>query len=131
VTEIRPTGQTMATQTGFDIREYLGRKWLRDALQTWMDEAPVKIRLTRRQADRLRQDWYYRQAVFEPMSETETLLTIGSDDVEAVLELLRWLGVGAQLVEPAGWRGLMKAQLTQMLASYAEDDPSTSTGSTG
>jgi predicted DNA-binding transcriptional regulator YafY len=130
VTEIRPTDQTLDTQTRFDIREYLGRKWLGVALQSWMEEAPVKIRLTQRQADRLRQDWYYRQAVFEPLSETETLLTIGSDDVETVLELLRWLGVGAKLVEPMQWRGLMKAQLTQMLSSYAEDDTSTGTSST-
>jgi len=32
-------------------------------MQRWAEEAPVKIRLTRQQADRLRQDWYYRQAV--------------------------------------------------------------------
>jgi predicted DNA-binding transcriptional regulator YafY len=130
VTEIRPTDQTLDIQTGFDIREYLGRKWLGAALQSWMEQAPVKIRLTQRLADRLRQDWYYRQAAFEPLSESETLLSIGSDDVEAVLELLRWLGVGAELVEPVQWRGLMKAQLAQMLSSYAEDDISTGTSST-
>ena len=121
VIEIRPQMQIAQTEQCFDIQAYLGRNWLGAAMQRCAEEAPVKIRLTQQQAERLRQDWYYRQAVFEPLSETETLITFGADDPEAVLELLRWLGVGAELLEPRQWRGLMKDCLTQMLARYSED----------
>lgn len=121
VIEIRPQTQVAQNEQRFDIQAYLGRNWLGLAMQRWAEEAPVKIRLTRQQAERLRQDWYYRQAVFEPLSETETLITFGADDPEAVLELLRWLGVGAELLEPRQWRGLMKDCLAQMLAHYSED----------
>lgn len=121
VIEIRPQAQTVQAEQDFDIRAYLGRNWLGAAMRRWAEEAPVKIRLTQQQAERLRQDWYYRQAVFEPLSETETLVTFGADDSEAVLELLRWLGPGAELLEPRQWRVLMKEQLTQMLARYGED----------
>ena len=121
VIELRPQMQVVQAEQSFDIRAYLGRNWLRAAMQRWIDEAPVKIRLTQKQAERLRQDWYYRQAVFEPRSETETLMTFGADDPEAVLELLRWLGPGAELLEPRQWRGLIKAHLEQMLTCYSED----------
>lgn len=121
VIELRSQPHPVQAEPRFDIRVYLGRNWLGTAMQRWIEEAPVKIRLTLQQAERLRQDWYYRQAVFEPLSETETLMTFGADDPEVVLELLRWLGVGAELLEPRQWRGLMKAHLEQMLACYSED----------
>jgi predicted DNA-binding transcriptional regulator YafY len=123
VIEIRPQIQPSQTEQEFDIRAYLGRNWLRTAMRRWAEESPVKIRLTRQQTERLRQDWYYRQAVFEPLSETETLMTFGADDQEAVLELLRWLGPGAELLEPRQWRRLVKEQLAQMIARYSEKAP--------
>lgn len=121
VLEIRPQTQATLDERDFDIREYLGRRWLREAMRRWTEESPVKIRLTRRQMERLRQDWYYQHATFEPVSETEMLMTFGADDQEAVAELLRWLGPGAELLEPRQWRGLVKAQLAQMLALYHDD----------
>ncbi len=122
VLEIRPQMQAAPAEQGFDIRAYLGRSWLGAAVQRWTEEAPVKIRLTHQQAERLRQDWYYHHATFEQLSETETLMTFGADDQEAVLELLRWLGPGAELLEPSQWRGRVKAQLAQLLACYSEDE---------
>jgi len=35
-----------------------------------------------------------------------------------VLELLRWLGPGAELLEPHAWREGIREELRQMLASY-------------
>jgi predicted DNA-binding transcriptional regulator YafY len=122
VVEIRPQMQVVQPEQGFDIRAYLGRNWLETAMRRWAEEAPVKICLTGQQAARLRQDWYYQHAVFEPLSEAQTLMTFGADDQEVVLELLRWLGPGSELIEPGQWRGLMKEQLAQMLALYSELD---------
>jgi predicted DNA-binding transcriptional regulator YafY len=122
VTEIQPHVRGVSTEQGFDIRAYLGRNWLGAAMQRWAKESPVKIRLTRQQAERLRQDWYYHHAAFEPLSETEMVMIFGADDQEAVLELLRWLGPGAELLEPRQWRSRVKEQLAQMLALYRQDN---------
>lgn len=118
VVEIHPQPQLVLAEQPFDIRMHLGRNWLGPAMRRWAEEAPVKIRMPCHQAERLRQDWYYHHAAFEPLSETETLMTFGEDDQEAVFELLRWLGPGAELLEPRQWRGQIRAQLAQMLTRY-------------
>jgi predicted DNA-binding transcriptional regulator YafY len=102
----------------FDVRELLGRNWLASAMEEWRDLAPVKIRLSRAQAERLQQDWYYRHAHFEPVAEDQMIMTFGEQNPTVVLELLRWLGPGAELLEPVAWRERMKEELRQMLASY-------------
>jgi hypothetical protein len=114
--------QTTPFEHNFDIRPYLGRQWLGAAMQHWAEETPVRIRLTRKQAERLRRDWYYRQAEFETLSEQESVLTIGADDPEVVLELLRWLGPGSELLEPVAWRRLMREQLAYLLTQYSEGE---------
>jgi predicted DNA-binding transcriptional regulator YafY len=124
VIAIRLQTQTVPIEPSFDIRLYLERKWLGVAMQHWTEETPVKIRLTHQQAERLRRDWYYCQGEFESLSDQETLLTIGADDPEVVLELLRWLGPGAELLEPAAWRELMREQLAYLLTRYSEGEES-------
>lgn len=119
---IHPQTQAPAAAPAFDIREHLGRSWLRRAMQRWAANAPVRIRLTHQQAERLQQDWYFRHAHFEPLSERDDLMTFGEGDQAVVLELLRWLGPGAELLEPRAWRGSMKVQLLEMLASYRDDE---------
>jgi predicted DNA-binding transcriptional regulator YafY len=104
----------------FDVRSLLQRSWLRSAMTQWARESPVVIRLSRMQAERLKQDWYYRQARFEELSEDRVVMTFGEDDRDVVLELLRWLGPGAELIEPEAWRAALRAELRQMLAVYAE-----------
>lgn len=103
---------------GFDVRDYLDRRWLAAAMRTWAEEAPVRIRLTQRQATRLRRDWYYRRAQFEPLTDGEVVMTFGEEHQETALELVRWLGPGAELLEPEPWRAALEAQLAQMLACY-------------
>jgi predicted DNA-binding transcriptional regulator YafY len=105
----------------FDVRELLGRNWLKSAMAHWRAEAPVKIRLTIQQAERLQHDWYYRHAHFEQLSDREMLVTYGENNRDFVLELLRWLGPGAALIEPQEWRELIKAELQQMLAEYKQE----------
>jgi hypothetical protein len=45
----------------------------------------------------------------------------GDTDRAVVLELLRWLGPEAELIEPEAWRAAARAELARMLARY--DDP--------
>jgi len=112
----RTTGQ--AAQPAFDIRGLLGRQWLRATMDDWRRQCPVTIRLSRAQAERLQRDWYYHHARFEYVDEDTVAMTFGEDDHATVMELLRWLGPGAELVEPAEWREIMRADLRQMLAAY-------------
>ncbi len=81
---------------------------------------PVTIRLTRHQADRLAQDWYYGHARYEETADGYVLMIFGEANREIVLELLRWLGPGAELLEPRAWRTAAKEELLAMLAHYNE-----------
>jgi len=116
------TRQSLGTvQNEFDVRELLGRSWLRSAMEQWRQQAPVKIRLSCAQAERLQQDWYYRHANFEPITQDQVLMTFGEGNPTVVLELLRWLGPGAELIEPDAWREKMREELRQMLAYYTPE----------
>lgn len=119
VVQSKPRQPTNPIQTQFDVRDLLGRSWLREAMEEWRQRAPVKIRLTSAQAARLRQDWYYRYARFEQITDDEEVMTFGEHDPAIVLELLRWLGPEAMLLEPREWHEQIRAELQQMLAAYA------------
>jgi predicted DNA-binding transcriptional regulator YafY len=106
--------------SSFDVSALLDHKWLRPAMERWREESPVTIRLTPQQADRLRQDWYYRHALFEDLAEGQILMIFGEDDRAVVLELLRWLGPGAELVAPTAWRAALQAELSEMLSLYTK-----------
>lgn len=118
VINIRSIQQTTVPQSDFDVHKMLGRKWLTGAIEQWSQQAPVKICLSSRLATRLQQDWYYRHARFEPIEEGKMLMTFGETDPMIVLELLRWLGPDAELIEPHAWRAKMREELEQMLAKY-------------
>jgi predicted DNA-binding transcriptional regulator YafY len=102
----------------FDVRDLLGRSWLDEAMGTWIKTAPVTLRVTRAQAAKLQGDWYYRYGRFEIAGVDHMLATFGDDRQDSVTELVRWLGPGAELIEPAAWRDLLRDQLEQMLAVY-------------
>jgi predicted DNA-binding transcriptional regulator YafY len=104
----------------FDVKALLGRQWLGKAMTQWIHEAPVTIRLTPAQAERLKADWYYRQAQYETEPDGRVLMTFGEDKREFVFELLRWLGPGAELVEPKAWRAELRNELEQMLTLHQE-----------
>jgi hypothetical protein len=48
-------------------------------------------------------------------------MTFGEQNPTVVLELLRWLGPGAELIEPNAWRERMREEIKQMLASYTPE----------
>jgi predicted DNA-binding transcriptional regulator YafY len=117
LSEMRATGQIAAEQKDFDVRELMGRTWLRAAIDAWSQESPVRIRLTAAQTMRLQQDWYYRLANFEPSGDG-SIMTYGEGERGLVFELLRWLGPGAELLEPKNWREAFGAELRLMARAY-------------
>lgn len=120
VRTIAPRTLPAGALPAFDVRDLLGRAWLSRAMDEWRAEGAVTIRVTQRQAARLQGDWYYRHARFEPQPDDRVLMTFGEYNREIVLELLRWLGPGAELIEPRAWRATLKAELAEMLASCTD-----------
>jgi predicted DNA-binding transcriptional regulator YafY len=104
----------------FDIGAYLGGQWLRPAMEQWAVENPVCVRVTAGQAERLRADWYYRHAVFTPTDDGQYVMTFGETDEDTVLQLVRWLGPGAELLAPSEWRAHLRRQLNVMLDSQRD-----------
>lgn len=121
ITPLAPGSAGSDRRAGYDVRTLLGRRWLRSAMAEWRQRAPVAIRLSPVQADRLRRDWYYRHARFELIAKDAVVMTFGEDNRATVLELLRWLGPGAELLQPAEWRDAAREELLLMAASYAAD----------
>lgn len=121
VVQIKLRQQSSRGKDVFDVRKLLGRTWLQPAMEQWRQRVPVKIRLSCSQAKRLRQDWYYRHAHFEQIAGDQVLMTFGETNSMLVLELLRWLGPGAELIEPKAWRERMREELRQMLAYYTPE----------
>lgn len=99
----------------FDINTMLGHAWLSEAMRTWRERAPVRLRITPQQARRLQQDWYYRFAHYEAGDDGDVIMTLGERDAELPLALTRWLGPGAELLSPAPWRATLRTQLEAML----------------
>jgi predicted DNA-binding transcriptional regulator YafY len=102
----------------FDIGAWRGRRWLAEAMQDWIRDAPVTVRVTRTQAERLKQDWYYRYAEFRETEKGNVEMTFGADRREFVFELVRWLGMGAELLEPRAWRDALGQELQEMAGVY-------------
>jgi predicted DNA-binding transcriptional regulator YafY len=114
-------GVSLPTETApFDVRSLLGRAWLDEAMADWAADSPVRIRLTAAQVGRLKRDWYYGRARFDPEPGGTLLMTYGEDNPAATLSLVRWLGPGAELVEPVAWRELLQRELVAMLDAYCQ-----------
>lgn len=115
ISTINQHGQADTSRANFDISDLLGHAWLKAAMDAWRARAPVRLRITPEQAQRLRQDWYYRFAQYEAGEDGRVIMTFGERDAELVLALVRWLGPGAELLSPASWRDALRAQLESML----------------
>jgi predicted DNA-binding transcriptional regulator YafY len=102
----------------FDVRALLGRAWLDQAMRDWATEAPVRIRLTPAQVALLQRDWYYGHARFELEPDGTVLMTYGEDNKDAALALVRWLGPGAELIEPVAWRTALRHDLAALLDAH-------------
>jgi predicted DNA-binding transcriptional regulator YafY len=117
VTALRP-GSPAPPPARFDVRALLERQWMRPAMEQWITDAPVTLRLTPAQAARLQQDWYYRHARYEPRPDGGLTMTFGEDDRAVAFALLRWLGPGAELLAPAAWRAAFAEELELMLEAH-------------
>lgn len=116
------TTESIPTSSSFTIQELLGHNWLQAAMAQWQRNSPVVIRLDKAQAQRLQQDWYYRHARFEECAHNQVYMTFGEDEQELVFELLRWLGPGAELLEPRAWRQQLQAELLRMASIYTSPE---------
>jgi predicted DNA-binding transcriptional regulator YafY len=115
---LRAHDTTAGAAPAFDVRRHLGRAWLAEAMTQWSRTSPVRIRLTPAQAKRLRGDWYFRFAEFTADGAGAVVMTYGENDRAAVFELVRWLGPGAELLEPEIWREALGQELRAMAARY-------------
>jgi predicted DNA-binding transcriptional regulator YafY len=102
----------------FDADELLERKWLRSAMEGWLADSPARIAMSRPQAERLRRDWFYGLARFEEGEGGRVVMSYGEYRPEAAAELVRWLGPGAELLEPEAWRPLVAAGLRRLLEAH-------------
>lgn len=118
VVEMRPGPAIRPTSSEFDVSDLLGRRWLGKAMERWRAEHPVRIALGEAQAEALRRDWYYGHALFEEGPDGRTVLTVGEGEYERIAAFLRWLGPGAELLEPAGWRDRFAGELEAMAEAY-------------
>jgi predicted DNA-binding transcriptional regulator YafY len=120
VLDIKTQTRPSDPEPDFDVRNLLGRNWLDKAMADWSDQSMVRIEMTINQANRLRRDWYYGHASFREIDVDRVEMTFGQDDRTAVFELIRWLGLGSELIEPVKWRELLCQELVSMQSSYSD-----------
>lgn len=127
IIEIEVAGLNFRPPREFDIRAFLGRSWLSSAMRRWEKEAPcAKIEVSAEQAETLTSDWYYRHAAFTPAGDGRVLVSLPETRAEVILPIVRWLGPGARLVEPAELCARHARDLAEMALSYGagcEDQP--------
>jgi len=115
-------------RSDFNASELLDRVWLRDAMDGWREESPVIIVMTPEQAALLEKDWFYGNALFERLPDGRVRMTYGEFRLDSASALLRWLGPGAELLEPAAWRSPIADGLREMAKVHergrAESAPS-------
>ena len=118
VSSVAPGRAMPPTRSDFDASSLLGRAWLRDAMDGWREESPVRIAMPKERAAELRRDWYYGNAAFEDREDGRVEMVYGEWDLETAVALLRWLGPGAELLEPAAWRPAVAAGLRSMADAH-------------
>lgn len=89
------------------------RPWLREAMQRWIAESPVRLRVTAPQAERLSQDWFFGSGELHPLPDGSFEFCWGENEFERVRELLAWLGAPARLLAPADWIEPMRQALLE------------------
>jgi predicted DNA-binding transcriptional regulator YafY len=88
-------------------------------MTNWAGMSPVLIRLTGAQALRLKKDWYYSHARYTDLPSGQVELAFGESNREFVFELLRWLGPGAELLEPQDWRAEFVEEMRSIIGQYS------------
>ncbi|ADZ72359.1 helix-turn-helix transcriptional regulator [Polymorphum gilvum] len=121
IRNIEVSGLRFRPNKDFSVQSLLGGAWLSRAMRRWeREDAIAQIRVSGGQALRLSQDWYYRHAVFTPADGGRVLISIPDTSRDRLLPLIRWLGPGAELVEPAALRSELAEELKAMARSHRE-----------
>jgi predicted DNA-binding transcriptional regulator YafY len=121
VIAIEVTGMAFRQDRTFSVQSMLGRSWLGRAMEQWAQESEMtRIRMTERQAETLRQDWYYAHALFEPDEGGTVRMTVPDTSPRAMLSLVRWLGPEAELLGPPHLRRQLTEELAVMARHYEE-----------
>lgn len=107
-------------RSDFEADTLLDRKWLSVAMERWRAESPAKIAMRPEQADVLRRDWFYGAARFKEEGDGRVVMSYGEYDPEEAAALVRWLGPGAELLEPVEWRPIVAESLRKALEAYRE-----------
>ncbi len=118
VLSIAPGRSLPPVVSDFDAAELLERKWLGGAMEAWLAESPVRIAMRADQAELLKRDWFYGKAVFEEGAGGRVVMSYGEYRSESAAALIRWLGPGAELLEPREWRPIVAAGLRELLAAH-------------
>lgn len=116
VRQMEVSGFRFRPDKNFAIETLLGGAWLKQAMRRWEAESPIaRIRITEAQAAKLSADWYYRHAVFTADPAGGMMISIPDTASSRILALVRWLGPGAELLEPEH----MRQELAEELRSLA------------
>ncbi|WP_346900808.1 WYL domain-containing protein [uncultured Roseibium sp.] len=74
--------------------------------------------MTPDQARKLSNDWYYKHAAFAPADDGSIVIGIPNASRERILPLVRWLGPGAEILEPVELRQELVGELNGMAAAH-------------
>lgn len=115
VRNIELSGFRFRPDKDFSIQDLLGGAWLSSAMRRWEKDEPIaRIRVGAKQAAKLANDWYYRHAMFTPDGDDAVMISIPKTDPKVLYPLIRWLGPGAELIEPAALRAGLARELDKM-----------------
>lgn len=115
IRNVEVSGFRFRPDPAFRIADLLGGAWLSQAMRRWEQESPSsRIRMSREQASRLTQDWYYRHASLVADGPDHMIFSLPSVLPSQILPLVRWLGPDAELLEPAELRAQMALDLQEM-----------------
>jgi predicted DNA-binding transcriptional regulator YafY len=118
VVSISPGRSMPPISSDFDASAILDRHWLREAMESWLSGPTARIALTVDQAELLKRDWFFGNARFENLDDGRVAMTYSEDRPEAAAALVRWLGPGAELLEPGEWRAQVAGSLREMLSVH-------------
>jgi predicted DNA-binding transcriptional regulator YafY len=119
VVSITVTGMAFRPMADFDVATMLGRQWLERAMRTWdRDGEATCIRMSVEASEKLRRDWYFRHATYEPQGNA-IVMTIPDTDPKTILPLVRWLGTEAELLAPQDLRDSLAQELETIRRTYA------------
>jgi len=122
VSTIAVTGFAYRADPKFSVETLLGRAWLDQAMRRWEAEGErARVRITAAQAEVLGRDWYFRHAAVAADGNGGLVLTLPNADRGIVLPLVRWLGRGAELIDPAELRAELAAELAAQAGDHAAD----------